>query len=93
MTRRLLRSGAYERVLALDYSESMLLETACQSLQERNLGGCITLFARCDNTHAIDFYCERHGFRVHSRYTNYYRPVSELVSRDAWLLVRRSQNR
>ena len=28
MTRRLLASGAYKRVLALDYSESMLLETA-----------------------------------------------------------------
>ena len=34
MTRRLLRSGAYRRVLALDYSESMLTETARRVAEE-----------------------------------------------------------
>jgi SAM-dependent methyltransferase len=34
MTRRLLRSGAYRRVLALDYSETMLAETARRLAEE-----------------------------------------------------------
>jgi len=35
MTRRLVRSGAYRRVFALDYSEAMLAETAQRVRQER----------------------------------------------------------
>ena len=43
MTRRLLRSGAYERVLALDYSESMLLETARRVREEKIASERLTL--------------------------------------------------
>ena len=35
MTRRLLKSGSYKRVLALDYSESMLTETARRVREEK----------------------------------------------------------
>jgi ribosomal protein S18 acetylase RimI-like enzyme len=62
---------------------SMLLERACQSLQERSLGECISLYTKCDDPQMINFYCARHGFRVHARVPNYYRSA-----RDALLLVR-----
>merc|ERR1719409_1043644 len=39
MTRRLVKSGAYARVFALDYSESMLRETARRAREEGLLGG------------------------------------------------------
>ena len=37
MTRRLVKSGAYARVFALDYSESMLRETARRAREENVL--------------------------------------------------------
>lgn len=43
MTRRLVTSGAYERVLALDYSESMLRETARRIAEERVPTDALTL--------------------------------------------------
>ena len=43
MTRRLVKSGAYKRVLALDYSEAMLTETARRVRVEGVPAGALTL--------------------------------------------------
>ena len=43
MTRRLVNSGAYARVIALDYSESMLTETARRIEEERVPTDALTL--------------------------------------------------
>ena len=47
MTRRLLKSGAYGRVLALDYSESMLLETA-RRVREEAIPDASLMLCRAD---------------------------------------------
>ena len=59
---------------------SMLIQRAC----ETDCGPCVSLYVRCTNKRAIDWYCRRHGFACHRRIGGYYKSPVE----DALLLVR-----
>ena len=66
---------------------SMLLERACRVLHEKGFK-CMSLFVRCSNERALQFYLRRHDFTIHRRVAGYYLAAGGLPVEDAFLLVR-----
>ncbi|KAL3905031.1 MAG: hypothetical protein SGPRY_011064, partial [Prymnesium sp.] len=69
---------------------SELLGCALQTLTAKGLGTCTSLYVRCSNDRAVDFYCRKHSFKIYQRVTAYY--VDEHSVEDAFLLVRTQED-